>query len=61
MARIEHHHSPPHRTASSAVTVFVRNEGGRILLIGRFNNDLYAIPVSISVAGRRRSDAHCTR
>jgi hypothetical protein len=35
MARIEHHHSPPHPTASSAVTVFVRNEGGRILLIGR--------------------------
>lgn len=47
MARIDHYHSPDAPTPNSivvAVTALVRNEAGRILLIRRTDNDLYAIP-----------------
>jgi len=47
MARIDHFHSPDAPRANSivvAVTAFVQDEAGRILLIRRTDNDLYAIP-----------------
>ena len=47
MARIDHYRSPNAPAANSivvAVTAFVRDEVGRLLLIRRTDNDLYAIP-----------------
>lgn len=47
MARIDHYRSPDAPAANSivvAVTAFVRDEAGRLLLIRRTDNDLYAIP-----------------
>jgi ADP-ribose pyrophosphatase YjhB (NUDIX family) len=47
MARIDHYRSPDAPSANSivvAVTAFVQDENGRILLIRRTDNDLYAIP-----------------
>lgn len=47
MARIDHYRSPDAPVANSivvAVTAFVRDEAGRLLLIRRTDNDLYAIP-----------------
>lgn len=47
MARIDHYHSPDAPTPNSivvAVTALVRDKAGRILLIRRTDNDLYAIP-----------------
>lgn len=47
MARTDHYRSPDAPAANSivvAVTAFVRNEAGRLLLIRRTDNDLYAIP-----------------
>lgn len=47
MARIDHYRSPDAPAANSivvAVTAFVRDETGRLLLIRRTDNDLYAIP-----------------
>lgn len=47
MARIDHYRSPDAPAANSivvAVTAFVRDAGGRILMIRRTDNDLYAIP-----------------
>jgi ADP-ribose pyrophosphatase YjhB (NUDIX family) len=47
MARIDHFHSPDAPQANSivvAVTAFVQDDTGRILLIRRTDNDLYAIP-----------------
>jgi 8-oxo-dGTP pyrophosphatase MutT (NUDIX family) len=47
MARIDHYRSPDAPAANSivvAVTAFVRDAAGRILMIRRTDNDLYAIP-----------------
>jgi ADP-ribose pyrophosphatase YjhB (NUDIX family) len=47
MARTDHYRSPDAPAANSivvAVTAFVRDEDGRLLLIRRTDNDLYAIP-----------------
>ncbi|MFI7674205.1 NUDIX hydrolase [Actinophytocola sp. NPDC049390] len=47
MARIDHYRSPDAPAANSivvAVTAFVRDANGRILMIRRTDNDLYAIP-----------------
>lgn len=47
MARTDHYRSPDAPSANSivvAVTAFVRDEAGRLLLIRRTDNDLYAIP-----------------
>ena len=47
MARIDHYRSPDAPAANSivvAVTAFVQDEAGRLLLIRRTDNDLYAIP-----------------
>jgi ADP-ribose pyrophosphatase YjhB (NUDIX family) len=47
MARTDHYRSPDAPAANSivvAVTAFVRDETGRLLLIRRTDNDLYAIP-----------------
>jgi ADP-ribose pyrophosphatase YjhB (NUDIX family) len=47
MARIDHYRSPDAPAANSivvAVTAFVQDENGRLLLIRRTDNDLYAIP-----------------
>jgi ADP-ribose pyrophosphatase YjhB (NUDIX family) len=47
MARIDHYRNPDAPTANSivvAVTAFVQNDDGRLLLIRRTDNDLYAIP-----------------
>lgn len=47
MARIDHHRSADAPAANSivvAVTAFVQDESGRLLLIRRTDNDLYAIP-----------------
>lgn len=47
MARTDHYRSPDAPAANSivvAVTAFVRHETGRLLLIRRTDNDLYAIP-----------------
>jgi ADP-ribose pyrophosphatase YjhB (NUDIX family) len=47
MARIDHYRSAGAPAANSivvAVTAFVRDEAGRLLLIRRTDNDLYAIP-----------------
>lgn len=47
MVRIDHYNSPDAPTPNSivvAVTALVRDEAGRILLIRRTDNDLYAIP-----------------
>jgi 8-oxo-dGTP pyrophosphatase MutT (NUDIX family) len=47
VARIDHYRSPGAPAANSivvAVTAFVRDHAGRVLLIRRTDNDLYAIP-----------------
>lgn len=47
MARIDHYRSPDAPAANSivvAVTAFVRDQAGHLLLIRRTDNDLYAIP-----------------
>lgn len=47
MARIDHYRSPDAPAANSivvAVTAFVQDDAGRLLLIRRTDNDLYAIP-----------------
>jgi ADP-ribose pyrophosphatase YjhB (NUDIX family) len=47
MARIDHYRSPNAPAANSivvAVTAFVQDKAGRLLLIRRTDNDLYAIP-----------------
>jgi 8-oxo-dGTP pyrophosphatase MutT (NUDIX family) len=47
MARIDHYRNPNAPAANSivvAVTAFVQDESGRLLLIRRTDNDLYAIP-----------------
>jgi 8-oxo-dGTP pyrophosphatase MutT (NUDIX family) len=47
MARTDHYRSPDAPAANSivvAVTAFIRDEAGRILMIRRTDNDLYAIP-----------------
>jgi ADP-ribose pyrophosphatase YjhB (NUDIX family) len=47
MARIDHYRSsdaPPANSIVVAVTAFVQDENGRLLLIRRTDNDLYAIP-----------------
>jgi ADP-ribose pyrophosphatase YjhB (NUDIX family) len=47
MGRIDHSRGPGAPVANSivvAVTAFVRDPGGRVLLIRRADNDLYAIP-----------------
>jgi ADP-ribose pyrophosphatase YjhB (NUDIX family) len=47
MARIDHDRSSDAPAANSivvAVTAFIQDETGRLLLIRRTDNDLYAIP-----------------
>jgi ADP-ribose pyrophosphatase YjhB (NUDIX family) len=47
MARIDHYRSPDAPAANSivvAVTAFIQDDAGRILMIRRTDNDLYAIP-----------------
>ena len=47
MARIEHFNDPTAPTANSivvAVTAFVRNDQGQVLLIRRTDNELWALP-----------------
>jgi ADP-ribose pyrophosphatase YjhB (NUDIX family) len=47
MARTEHYYDPDAPTANSivvAVTVFVLNDAGEVLLIRRTDNDLWALP-----------------
>jgi ADP-ribose pyrophosphatase YjhB (NUDIX family) len=47
MARIDHYRNPDAPAANSivvAVTAFVQDEAGKILLIRRTDNDLYSIP-----------------
>ncbi|MBB4903997.1 NUDIX hydrolase [Actinophytocola algeriensis] len=47
MARIDHYRSSEAPAANSivvAVTAFIQDESGRLLLIRRTDNDLYAIP-----------------
>jgi ADP-ribose pyrophosphatase YjhB (NUDIX family) len=47
MARTDHYQSPDAPKANSivvAVTAFIQDQAGRILLIRRTDNDLYAIP-----------------
>ena len=47
MARVDHYRSPTAPAANSivvAVTAFIQDDTGRILLIRRTDNDLYAIP-----------------
>lgn len=47
MARTDHYRSPDAPPANSivvAVTAFIQDESGRLLLIRRTDNDLYAIP-----------------
>jgi ADP-ribose pyrophosphatase YjhB (NUDIX family) len=47
MARIEHYHDAEAPTANSivvAVSVFVRDARGRVLLIHRTDNDLWSLP-----------------
>lgn len=47
MARIDHYRNPdapPANSIVAAVMAFVRDEAGRVLLIRRTDNDLYAIP-----------------
>jgi ADP-ribose pyrophosphatase YjhB (NUDIX family) len=47
MARTDHYRSPDAPAANSivvAVTAFIQDEAGRILMIRRTDNDLYAIP-----------------
>jgi ADP-ribose pyrophosphatase YjhB (NUDIX family) len=47
MARIDYYHDPNAPTPNSivvAVTAFVQDDAGRILMIRRTDNDLYAIP-----------------
>jgi 8-oxo-dGTP pyrophosphatase MutT (NUDIX family) len=47
MARVDHYQSPTAPTANSivvAVTAFIQDDAGRILMIRRTDNDLYAIP-----------------
>jgi len=56
MARIDHYRSPDAPAANSivvAVTAFVRDEAGRLLLIRRTDNDLYAIPGGALELGER--------
>ncbi len=59
VARTEHYHDPDAPKANSivvAVSVFVRDEGGRVLLIQRTDNGLWSLPgggqeIGESVAG----------
>jgi ADP-ribose pyrophosphatase YjhB (NUDIX family) len=47
MARRDYYHAPDAPSANSivvAVTAFVQDEAGRLLMIRRTDNDLYAIP-----------------
>lgn len=47
MARTDHYRSPDAPAANSivvAVTAFIQDETGRILMIRRTDNDLYAVP-----------------
>lgn len=47
MARTDHYRSPDAPAANSivvAVTAFIQDDSGRILMIRRTDNDLYAIP-----------------
>lgn len=56
MARIDHYRSPDAPVANSVVVgacAFVRDEGGRLLLIRRTDNDLYAIPGGALELGER--------
>jgi ADP-ribose pyrophosphatase YjhB (NUDIX family) len=56
MARIDHYRSPDAPAANSivvAVTAFIRDEVGRLLLIRRTDNDLYAIPGGALEMGER--------
>jgi ADP-ribose pyrophosphatase YjhB (NUDIX family) len=60
MARTDHFHSPDAPSPNSivvAVTAFVRDEAGRILLIRRADNDLYAIPGGALELGETLTDA----
>lgn len=56
MARIDHYRSPDAPATNSivvAVTAFIRDEAGRLLLIRRTDNDLYAIPGGALELGER--------
>lgn len=47
MARVDYYHDPNAPTANSivvAVTAFIQDASGRLLMIRRTDNDLYAIP-----------------
>lgn len=47
MARVDHYQSPTAPAANSivvAVTAFIQDQAGRILMIRRTDNDLYSIP-----------------
>jgi ADP-ribose pyrophosphatase YjhB (NUDIX family) len=59
MARIDHYRSPDAPAANSivvAVTAFVRDGAGRLLLIRRTDNDLYAIPGGALELGERLTE-----
>jgi 8-oxo-dGTP pyrophosphatase MutT (NUDIX family) len=54
MARTDYYHDPNAPTPNSivvAVTAFVQDDAGRILMIRRTDNDLYAIPGGAQDAG----------
>lgn len=59
MARTDHYRSPDAPAANSivvAVTAFIRDEAGRLLLIRRTDNDLYAIPGGALELGERLTE-----
>jgi ADP-ribose pyrophosphatase YjhB (NUDIX family) len=52
MARTDHYHDPNAPKATNivvAVTAFVQDHQGRLLMIRRTDNDLYSIPAGIDV------------
>lgn len=67
MARTDHYRSPDAPKANSivvAVTAFIQDDAGRVLLIRRIDNDLYAIPggeLNSAKTSRRLCSARCLR
>jgi ADP-ribose pyrophosphatase YjhB (NUDIX family) len=60
MARIDHYREPGAPTANSivvAVTAFILDDDGRLLMIRRTDNDLYAIPGGAQEVGETISAA----
>lgn len=60
MARIDYYHDPSAPKANSivvAVTAFVQDDAGRLLMIRRTDNDLYAMPGGAQEIGETVSEA----